>query len=174
MDLPLSDLVAEVFFFKKRKNYVFIWLCRVLVAACGVFLGHVGSVVAVYRLSCPTGTWDPSSLTGDWTSILCLGRQILSHWTTSGVPGWSLNQRNRGVLIRSPTDGTAWHSCPLERPPPYLAHYSTDEPQRVPIGERAPSTHSLSEWWAVSPCSVDCVWHGCHYWLIRGKLLISS
>ena len=122
MDLPLSDLVAEVFFFLKIKNYLFIWLCRVLVAACGIFLGRMGSVLAAYRLSCPPGMCDLSSLTGDWTSILCLGRQILSHWTIRGVPGWSLNQRNWGVLIRSPTNGTAWYSCPLERPPPYLAH----------------------------------------------------
>ena len=36
--------------------------------------------------------------------------------------------------------------------------------QRVRTCERAPCMHSPSEWWAISLCSVYCVWHGCHYW----------
>ena len=30
--------------------------------------------------------WDLSSLTRNQTHIHCIGRQILSHWTTKGVP----------------------------------------------------------------------------------------
>ena len=30
--------------------------------------------------------WDLSSLTGDRTCVPCIGRQILSHWTTREVP----------------------------------------------------------------------------------------
>lgn len=29
--------------------------------------------------------WDPSSLTRDWTRILCIARQVLNHWTTGEV-----------------------------------------------------------------------------------------
>ena len=32
------------------------------------------------------GTWDLSSLTEDWTHILCIGRWILNHWTTREGP----------------------------------------------------------------------------------------
>ena len=35
----------------------------------------------------PQGKWDLSSLTRDQTCILCIGRRILNHWTTRGVPG---------------------------------------------------------------------------------------
>ena len=38
------------------------------------------------RAYLPYGIWDLSSLTMDWTPILCSGRQILSHWTTWEVP----------------------------------------------------------------------------------------
>ena len=30
----------------------------------------------------PSGMWDLSSLTGTWTYVPCIGRQILDHWTT--------------------------------------------------------------------------------------------
>ena len=43
--------------------YLFIWLCRVLVAACGIFLWGMCSVVEAHRLSCPTACGDLSSLT---------------------------------------------------------------------------------------------------------------
>ena len=32
-----------------------------------------------------------SSQTRDWTCVLCVGRQILYHWTTREVLGWHLN-----------------------------------------------------------------------------------
>ena len=35
-------------------------------------------------------TWDLSFLTRNWTHILCIGRQILRHWTTIEVPVVSL------------------------------------------------------------------------------------
>ena len=34
----------------------------------------------------PCGMWDLSSLTGDRTSALCIGRPILNHWTAREVP----------------------------------------------------------------------------------------
>ena len=51
-----------------------------------------GSVVVARRLSChvqvqfPHGMWNLSSLTRDRTCVLCIGRQILNHWTTREVP----------------------------------------------------------------------------------------
>ena len=54
---------------------------------------HVGSVYAAHRLSScgvqaqlPRGMWDLRSPVRDWTSIPCIGRQILNHWTTREVP----------------------------------------------------------------------------------------
>ena len=45
---------------------------------------HLGSV-AVVRTSLPWGVWDLSSRTRDKTHIPGTGRQILNHWTCSGV-----------------------------------------------------------------------------------------
>lgn len=54
--------ISNVFIFKIFV-YLFIWLCRVLVAACGIFLWGMCSVVEAHRLSCPTACGDLSSLT---------------------------------------------------------------------------------------------------------------
>ena len=59
---------------------------------------HAGCLVVAYRLSTlwqagsaagaqaylPHHMWDLSSLTRDWTQVLCIGRQILNHWTHHG------------------------------------------------------------------------------------------
>ena len=58
------------------KKYLFIWLCWVSVAACGIF--HLS--YAMQTLSC--GKWD----LGPWSGIKprppALGGRSLSHWTT--------------------------------------------------------------------------------------------
>ena len=64
--------------FKKKKNYLFIWLCRVLVAACGIFS------CGMQTLSC--GMWDPAPRPGIEPGPPVLGARILSHWTTREVP----------------------------------------------------------------------------------------
>ena len=42
--------------------YLFIWLCQVLVVACGIFHWGMCSVVEAYRFSCPTACAVLSSL----------------------------------------------------------------------------------------------------------------
>ena len=53
--------LTNFFFFLMNIYHLFIWLCQISVAACRIFtaapelssLWYVGSVVAVYELSCP-------------------------------------------------------------------------------------------------------------------------
>ena len=55
---------------------------------CAWALVHVGSVLLVHGLSCPTAKgqlWNLSSLIRDGTLISCIGKQILNHWTTREV-----------------------------------------------------------------------------------------
>ena len=60
--------------------YLFIyWLCRVLVAACGIF--RCGA-----RAQLPRGMWDLPTLCRDQTRVPCIGRRILNHWTTREIP----------------------------------------------------------------------------------------
>ena len=81
------------FFFKIFIYLLFICLCLFLVVAYGPSSCHVGSLIAVHRLSsCGgraqqllLGMWDLTSQTRDQT-VPCLGRRILNHWTTREVP----------------------------------------------------------------------------------------
>ena len=73
---------------------LFIWLHqglavarRISAVSCVIF--HCGtqaltswSVLAWFF----QGIWNLSSLTRNWTYVLCIGRQILNHWTTRKVP----------------------------------------------------------------------------------------
>ena len=67
-----------------------------LLPSCGACVPErVASVYVAYRLSScgvwaqlPHGIWDLSSPVRDRTSIPCIGRQILNHWTTREVPGF--------------------------------------------------------------------------------------
>ena len=47
---------------------------------------HMGSAVAAHGPSCPAARGNLSSPTRDRTRVLCIGRQILNHWTTREVP----------------------------------------------------------------------------------------
>ena len=46
----------------------------------------MGSIVAVWRLSCPSACRNLSSWTSDGAHVPCIGRWILHHWTTREVP----------------------------------------------------------------------------------------
>ena len=67
--------------------YLFLWLCWVLAVHVGSSLLHAGSSlrcagsVAPWHASSP----DLSSPTREQTCVPCIGRQVLSHWTTSEV-----------------------------------------------------------------------------------------
>ena len=77
---------------------LFIWLHqglavarRISAVSCVIF--HCGtqaltswSVLAWFF----QGIWNLSSLTRNWTYVLCIGRQILNHWTTRKVPSVQL------------------------------------------------------------------------------------
>ena len=52
----------------------------------GSSLYHVGFFVVALRLSCPVACGISVLGTWDWTSVLCIWRWILNHWTTSEVP----------------------------------------------------------------------------------------
>ena len=85
--------------------YLFIWLCRVLVAAHGIFAAAHGLLIAVCRLlvavhrlsGCGmralerTGLVSPRPVgsqfpTKDQTRVPCIGRRVLNHWITREVP----------------------------------------------------------------------------------------
>ena len=56
---------------------------------CGIWalsLRRVSSIVVAHVLSCPAACGNLSSLTRDWTRILCIVRRIVYHWTTREVP----------------------------------------------------------------------------------------
>ena len=54
---------------------------RVLrLSSCGI-----RSLVAPYEVQLPRNMWDLSSQTRDQTCVLCIGRQILNHWTIKEV-----------------------------------------------------------------------------------------
>ena len=69
------------------------WLCQVPVAARRVLLCHrdllwcmdpsCGVLAEPAELLC--GMCNLSSLTRDWTCVLCIARQILNHWTTKEI-----------------------------------------------------------------------------------------
>ena len=102
-----------------KKNYLFIWLCQVLVAAC---------VISVFTEACgffSCGMWDLVPWPGIELRPPALGAQSLSHWTTRDVPSifsdsmdftdcaqgerWSLQQKWVQVALHrhcSPGDET--------------------------------------------------------------------
>ena len=67
----LSNQPTCLFFFFKVFIYLFIWLCWVLVAACGIF-------------SC--GMWDLVPWQGIEPRLPAMGVRSLGHWTTREVP----------------------------------------------------------------------------------------
>ena len=77
--LPVSE--GFFFFFLRRYGLsiylIFIWLCPVLVAACGIFR------CSIQTFSCIT--WGSSSPTRDRTGPPTLGAWSLGHWTTGEV-----------------------------------------------------------------------------------------
>ena len=72
--------------------YLILWLHWVLLAAGNIFVAACGS-----RLKCtafsswgmlaslPLSMWDLGSLIRDRTHVVCIGRQILNHWSTREV-----------------------------------------------------------------------------------------
>ena len=87
--------------FEKILISLFVWLHWVLVMAWRI------PVDAHRLLSCcgapaqlPHSMWGLSSSTRDWTSILCIGRQILNHWTTREVPQGPSFPRNQTDIWR--------------------------------------------------------------------------
>ena len=60
--------VVSFFFFSQ---FIYLWLPWVLVVVRGLSSGHMGS-------------W--SFPTRDWACVPCIGRWILSHWTTREIP----------------------------------------------------------------------------------------
>ena len=88
-----------------------VWLHLVSVAAPGSLLHHVGSFVGVPRLS-TCGTWAPegsgsvvsakhatsmrdlSSRTRNQTSLPCVARRVLKHWTSRKVPPLRIKKQN--------------------------------------------------------------------------------
>ena len=85
--IPFGNL-----FFLKFFIYLLIWLHQVLVVAYGIFTVCMDSLAVVQGLSSGRAqaqllcsTWDPSSLIGDQTHILCIARQTLNHQTTREV-----------------------------------------------------------------------------------------
>ena len=70
-----SGMLSLFFFFFK----LFIWLCQVIVILCRVFCWGE-------RAQLPRDKGFLSSLTRVRTRIACIGRWILSYWTTREVP----------------------------------------------------------------------------------------
>ena len=85
-----GDARGGLWFFGFFNIYLFIWLHRVLVAACGIFRCRAGSLVVARALErtglVARGVWDLSSPTRDQTRVPCSGRPILNHWTSREVP----------------------------------------------------------------------------------------
>ena len=70
-----------------------------LLSSCSVQASRAwASVVAVCGLSCSVACG--SSLTRDQTCVLCIGRQILNHWTTREVPISVLLMPNPQLFFR--------------------------------------------------------------------------
>ena len=72
---------------------------------------RAGSVVNGMKAWFPQGKWDLSSLTRDQTCILCIGRWILNHWTTRGVP--SLCSQRPFAVVHPPKCFPTVVSSPL-------------------------------------------------------------
>ena len=85
-----NELFKPRAFFVFFNMFSFLWLCRVFVAACGIFtvawaLEHRLSSCGTRALS-PHGMWNLSSSTRDQIRVPCIKRWILNHWTTREVP----------------------------------------------------------------------------------------
>ena len=61
-------------------------------SSCGLGLSSWGTWASLLR-----GMWNLSSPNKDWTWVPCIGRQILNHWTTRGIPiallWWNLSSK---------------------------------------------------------------------------------
>ena len=85
----MKSMILEFCFFLRwfLKNHVFIWLCQVLVATCGLLFGCavVGSVVVACRLSCP----ETSGILVPQTRIEPMSPTLEGGFLTTGPPGKS-------------------------------------------------------------------------------------
>ena len=78
--IPFFMLVAVKIFICNFKIYLFIWLFRVLVAACRIFVVVYGIFSCVlWTLSC--GMWDLVPWSGIEPGSPALGAWSISHWT---------------------------------------------------------------------------------------------
>ena len=73
-------------------------------SSCGPGVSSWGTWASLLR-----GMWNLSSPTKDWTWVPCIGRQILNHWTTRGIPiallWWNLSSER----IWEKMNGGLWH-----------------------------------------------------------------
>jgi len=94
--LAVNDIISIFLWLSSIPSYIcttsFFCLCWVIVAVCG-FLPLWSTGCRICGLSScvrwawlPGGMWDLSYLTRNGTWVPCIGRQILSHWTTREVP----------------------------------------------------------------------------------------
>ena len=95
--LKMTYYAQKVYFFRKKKKYLFGWFRSQLQNARSS-LHYVGSFITAHRLSsCGAqnqflcSMWDPSSPTRDQTSIPCIAGWIANHWTTREVPVQNLS-----------------------------------------------------------------------------------
>ena len=89
--LPLSFITFTYLSVLFGCSYLYLFIY--LFGCTGSQLGHAGSFTATRWLgSCRArayslcNSWDLSSSTRDWTYVPCIGRWILSHWTTREIP----------------------------------------------------------------------------------------
>ena len=151
--------LRSFFFFKS-----FLWLPQVFLAAWGGLVesvrssalghglstcawapGHVDSVAAACRLSCP-GTWGLSSLNRDRTFIPCIARRILNHWATREVPELEIWTQ------------ISWNSSdsPITNPP--LWEETTMESDHTHLSaELLASGRKIAH---IPTVSYFCAWHG--------------
>ena len=100
----------RVLFFLRwlKKNHVFIWLCQVLVATCGLLFGCavVGSVVVACRLSCP----ETSGILVPQTRIEPVSPTLEGGFLTTGSPEKSLEFCLMPAISRAlePADHSSW------------------------------------------------------------------
>ena len=78
LDAPVTQRLGNIIFLFEK--YLFTWLRRVLVAACGLLSCGMQTLTCGMRVG-------SSSLTRDEPRLPALGAQSLNHWTTREVPG---------------------------------------------------------------------------------------
>ena len=65
------------------KFFIFLNFNIYIFWPCWAFIGEHGLLWV--RSHMPHGIWSGSSLTRNWTRVLCIGRRVLNHWTTREV-----------------------------------------------------------------------------------------